>query len=231
MHRSLPLLIISLALFAGVIVSAGCVQNSASPQDLHNQTVTGSATVPGLLDQVPDVRQSQSYSCGAASLQAVFSYWGIDQREGMLIQELNTTEATGTPPESIVRVARAHGLEADLRTNLTLTDLEQSLAGKVPVIIACQAWRDPGEANRSWDDTWEDGHYMVVIGMDSSNVYFEDPAMLGTRGVIPRQEFLSRWHDYEGDAPFSKNSTVLNHAGIFIRGKEPAAYPEFTHVD
>jgi hypothetical protein len=197
---------------------------------MPNQTA-GPATVPGLLSQVPDVRQSTSYSCGAASLQAVFSYWGIDQREGVLIQELNTTETSGTPPESIVRVARAHGLEADLRTNLTLGDLEQSLAGKVPVIIACQAWRDPAGANRSWDDTWEDGHYMVVIGMDKSNVYFEDPAMLGTRGVIPRQEFLSRWHDYEGDAPFSKNSTVLYHAGIFIRGKEPAAYPEFTHVD
>jgi len=231
MHRSLPLLIISLVLLAGIIVSTGCVQNSAPPQVMYNQTVTGLATVPGLLSQVPDVRQSQSYSCGAASLQAVFSYWGIDQREGVLIQELNTTEATGTPPESIVRVARAHGLEADLRTNLTLADLEESLAGNVPVIIACQAWRDQSEANLSWDDTWEDGHYMVVIGLDRSNVYFEDPALLGTRGEIPRQEFLSRWHDYEGGPPFRNSSTILYHAGIFIRGKEPAKYPEFTYVD
>ena len=126
MHRSVPLFIISLARLAGIIVSAGCVQKSTSPQDLHNQIVTGSATISGLLSQVSDVRQSQSYSCGATSLQTVFNYWGIDQREGMLMQELNTTEATGTPPESIIRVAWAHGLEAELRTNLTLTDLEQS---------------------------------------------------------------------------------------------------------
>lgn len=231
MHRSLPLLILSLVLLAGIIVSTGCVQNSAPPRVMPNQTVPGSATVPGLLSQVPDVRQSQSYSCGAASLQAVFSYWGIDLREGVLMQELNTSEASGTPPESIVRVARAHGLEAELRTNLTLSDLELSLADSVPVIITCQAWRDPGGVNISWNDTWEDGHYMVVIGLDSSNVYFEDPAMLGTRGVIPRQEFLSRWHDYEGIPPFGNSSTVLYHAGIFIRGKEPAAYPEFTYVD
>ena len=55
--------------------------------------------------------------------------------------------------------------------------------------------------------------------------------MLGTRGVTPRQEFLSRWHDYEGSPPLSNTSKVLYHAGIFIRGKEPATYPEFTHVN
>src|SRR5208337_5317962 len=135
MHRSLPLLIISLVLLAGIIVSTGCVQNSAPPQVMYNQTVTGLATVPGLLSQVPDVRQSQSYSCGAASLQAVFNYWGIDEREGMLIQELNSTEETGTPPESLVRVARVHGLQAYMLSNLTLADLEQFNANGTPVII------------------------------------------------------------------------------------------------
>ncbi len=231
MHRSLPLLVISLALLAGIMVSAGCVQQSAPWQNEKNPIAADPATVHGLLNTVPDVRQSQPYSCGAASLQSVFNYWGIDMREGVLMQELNTTEESGTPPESIVRVARAHGLQAEIRTNLTLTDLEQANANKVPVIIACQAWSDVSPANLSWDRDWEDGHYMVVIGLDTNNVYFEDPSMLGTRGVIPRQEFLSRWHDYEGAAPFSSDSTVLYHAGIFIRDSEPALYPAFTHVE
>ena len=39
------------------------------------------------------------------------------------------------------------------------------------------------------------GHYMVVIGIDNQNVYFEDPAILGSRGYITDQEFLDRWHD------------------------------------
>ena len=85
-----------------------------------------------------------------------------------------------------------------MQTNLTLTDLEQFNANGTPVIIAGQAWRDPEEENRSWDTLWDDGHYMVVIGLDKDNVYFEDPSLLGSRGYIPRQEFLSRWHDYEG---------------------------------
>jgi len=216
---------------AGFLMCPGCIQTPSSGKNPGENAGQLSASPPGLLTWVPDVRQSQSYSCGAASLQAVFNYWGIDEREGTLIEELNTTEEAGTPPESLVRVARAHGLQAELRTNLTLVDLEQLNADRIPVIIACQAWRVPDEVNLSWDDIWDDGHYMVVIGLDKDNVYFEDPSMLGTRGVIPRQEFLSRWHDYEGTSPFGKNSAALYHAGIIIRGSEPAVYPAFTRVD
>ncbi|MFA6364105.1 C39 family peptidase [Methanoregula sp.] len=228
MHRSVPLFIIALALIAGLIVSAGCMQASVSPQDAGIQNATGSESV---LSTVPDVRQSQPYSCGAACLLAIFNYWGIDMREGVLMQELNTTEEAGTSPDAIVRVARAHGLQAALRTNLTLADLERSLANRTPVIIDCQAWSDTSPANISWEDDWEDGHYMIVIGLDAENVYFEDPSQLGTRGVIPRQEFISRWHDYEGPAPFNANSTPMYHAGIFISGSKSANYPTFTHVD
>ena len=230
MSRSLLLPGTALAIVVLILVLSGCIQNSVSQQGPG--TLNATVPVPGtvILSTVPDVRQSQSYSCGAASLQAVFSYWGIDMREGVLIQELNTTEAAGTPPEAIVRVARAHGLQAQLRTNLTLEDLVQSIANRTPVIIACQAWSDKSPANVSWENDWEDGHYMVVIGIDSHNVYFEDPSMLGTRGMIPRQEFLSRWHDYEGPAPFGANSTILYHAGIFISGSGPEDYPAFTYV-
>jgi len=229
MRKSCILTIILLALLAGSILSSGCVSGSAPIPVMPSQTVR--TAVPGLIDTVPDLRQSQPYSCGASALQAVLNYWGIDKREGTLIQELGTTEDAGTPPESIVRVARAYGLDAGLKTNLTLGDLESAIANKTPVIIDCQAWRDESEANLSWENIWEDGHYMVVVGIDRDNVYFEDPSLLGSHGIIPREEFVSRWHDYEGAAPFSANSTVYNHAGIFIRGSQPAAYPDFTHVD
>jgi uncharacterized protein len=227
MRRSVVLFII--VFVVGLIISAGCVQTSGSPKDTATRDVT--VPEPHILTTVPDVRQSQPYSCGAASLQAIFNYWGIDMREGVLMQELNTSEEAGTSPDAIVRVARAHGLAVALRTNLTLADLEGSIANKTPVIIACQAWSDTSPANLSWEDDWEDGHYMIVIGLDEENVYFEDPSQLGTRGEIPRQEFLSRWHDYEGPAPFNANSTPMYHTGIFIFGSKPANYPAFTHVD
>ena len=37
-----------------------------------------------LLEGVPDVRQSTSYSCGTAALQAVLHYYGIEEREDRL---------------------------------------------------------------------------------------------------------------------------------------------------
>jgi len=55
--------------------------------------------------------------------------------------------------------------------------------------------------------------------------------MLGTRGVIQREEFVSRWHDYVGAPPFNVNPAILHHAGIFIRGNTPAAYPAMMYVD
>lgn len=177
-------------------------------------------TLKSILFGVPDVRQSTNYSCGSAAFQAVLNYWGgEDLREGVLTGKLNTTPQSGTSPDDIVRVAHEIGLEAEIKENLTLGDLEASIEADVPVIVPAQAWRG---GSTPWADDWEAGHYMVVIGLDEKNVYLEDPSMLGSKGYIPRQEFLERWHDY--------NRVKYIHAGIFIKGKEPAKYPLFMYV-
>ncbi|MDD1723749.1 MAG: C39 family peptidase [Methanospirillum sp.] len=191
-----------------------------------------------LLLTVPDVRQGTEYTCGASALQAVLNYWGIDMREDELVELLNTTEESGTPPENIQSVAASLGLTASVEENLTPEQLEESIDANIPVIIAAQAWNgeyaDDGTwisvTPESWNDTWEDGHYMVVIGIDDRNVYLEDPAQLGTRGVIPIGEFLSRWHDYDGGTGTGKPEHVYDHLGIIISGDEPASYPAYTPV-
>lgn len=177
------------------------------------------AAAPQLLP-VPDTRQSVTYSCGAAALQAVLMYYGEEFIESELMQKLGTTD-NGTNPRDIVRVARAEGFNAELRENLTIADLEASVARGVPVIIAAQAWRE--DKDTPWKDRWEDGHYMVVIGTDQDNVYFEDPSILGSKGKIPRQEFMDRWHDVD-EKPYIQS-------GIFISGKTPAPPPAFLFVE
>ena len=87
----------------------------------------------------------------------------------------------------------------------------------------------PGK--RNWTSDWEDGHYVIVIGADEPFVYVEDPSLLGSRGVIPKQEFLDRWHDYTGAAPFDPSDRAYVRLGIFISGKTPARYFSFTKVD
>jgi uncharacterized protein YvpB len=40
-----------------------------------------------------------------------------------------------------------------------------------------------------------DGHFIVAIGYDDQNFYFEDPSLAGRRGFIPIAEFDQRWHE------------------------------------
>lgn len=190
-----------------------------------------------ILSSVPNVRQSTGYSCGAASLQAVLNYWGIDKPESILIQLLGTSPASGTAPEQIVAVASSLGLDASLSEDLEINDLKESVESGIPIIIAAQAWE--GYDNNgvwvsitpeNWEDIREDGHYMVVIGVDNRNVYLEDPSLLGTRGVIPIDEFISRWHYHPPCSDSTRQRTGYHHLGIIIRGEKPAQYMEYSLV-
>jgi predicted double-glycine peptidase len=173
-----------------------------------------------LLEGVPDVRQSTGYTCGASALQAVLAYWGTEEREDRLAARLHSAPKAGTNPLEIVRVAREFGLTADLREGLELADLEAALASRTTVIVDLQAWRD--RSDLPWAETWDDGHYMVLLGADRDNLYFEDPVLLGSRGMIPRSEFIDRWHDYEGEPPLDPTDRKYVHMAIFLRGSRPA---------
>ncbi|HPZ10016.1 MAG TPA: C39 family peptidase [Candidatus Eremiobacteraeota bacterium] len=200
--------------------------NSLKPE------LTGQLTTSLLLN-LPDTRQTTDYSCGASSLQSVLMYWtGTEYTEEELIEKLNTT-TNGTHPDDIVRVTRQEGLQAELKENLTLEDLEKEIKAGRPVIVDGQAWRDGEDLEKPWSEVWESGHYMVLIGMDKENIYFEDPSLFGSRGSMKREEFLERWHDYEGETPFNpEKSRPYIHLGIFIRGdKPPTPPPPILHID
>nr|WP_319537460.1 C39 family peptidase [uncultured Methanospirillum sp.] len=190
-----------------------------------------------LISSVPEVIQSTRYSCGASSLQAVLRFWGFCVEERDLMTRLETSPGRGTDPEKIVSIASSYGLDAYLLQQVTTKDLTESLKQGVPVIVIAQAWNGYEENGiwvtvdpDRWDDVWNDGHYMVVIGIDSRNVYFEDPALLGTRGVIPIDEFLSRWHfRMGGEGPDDPETTYI-HPGIFISGKKPAIHSDYTWI-
>jgi hypothetical protein len=186
---------------------------------------------PGFLSGIPDVRQSTNYSCGAAALQAVLSYYGVDKRERDLMDMLKTSEAVGTSPENIVRVAKELGFQAEPRENLKYEDLEEAYRAGIPVICDIQAWTAAPPGNQAWAADWEDGHYVVLLGADPEFIYVEDPSLLGTRGIIPKREFIDRWHDYEGDPPFDPSDRAYVRLGIFITGKTPVRTFAFTKVD
>jgi predicted double-glycine peptidase len=158
----------------------------------------------------------------------VLNYWGFDSFETDLRTHLNTTPVHGTYPWDMVRVAESLGLETEWRDNLTIADLEASLRDGVPVIIDAQRMREP---NKTWEESWATGHYMVVIGVDDRSIYLEDPYLLGTRLVMDRDEFVQAWHDYEGELPFGPETPKYYGLGVFIRGTSPAEHPAFSTWD
>jgi hypothetical protein len=153
----------------------------------------------------------------------VLAYWGTEEREDRLAARLRSTPEAGTHPLDIVRVAREFGLTAEIREGLEVSDLEDALAAGTTVIVDLQAWRDRTDV--PWTETWDDGHYMVLLGADGENFYFEDPSLLGSRGSIPREEFVARWHDYEGAPPLDPTDRKYVHMAVFIRGNRPAPSP------
>jgi len=198
------------------------------PQAAVSSPPADSLLLPALLADVPDVRQSTDYSCGAAALQAILAHWGTSEREDRLIARLHSSPDNGINPKDIVRVAGEFGLKAELREGLSLNDLEAALKKRATIIVDLQAWRD--KEDKPWTETWEDGHYMVLLGMDNRNLYFEDPSLLGSRGFIPRQEFLDRWHDYEGEPPLDAKDRAYIHMAIFISGDKAVPLPPFQSV-
>ena len=194
-------------------------------------TVPGRAEGLTLLEGVPDVRQSTAYSCGTAALQAVLHYYGIEEREDRLMKELKTSPDEGTRPAEIVRVAKDHGLRAEMREGLAIEDLKAALDHGIPVIADIQAWKGGDGSIPSWAKSWEDGHYVIVLGLDAALVYVEDPALLGCRGIIPRAEFLERWHDYDGRPPYEAGRRAYIRMGIFLEGRPVARTHPYCRVD
>jgi predicted double-glycine peptidase len=163
---------------------------------------------------VPLISQSSPWTCGPAALMAALVYFGVfDDAESRLDTELGATPENGTHVRDIVAGARRFGLDADARTGLTLESLSGELAGGAVVIVALQAWASG--AVTDWRSDWEDGHYVVVVGLTGDRVYVMDPSVRTGYAYLTRAQFLDRWHDYdvEGD-----RKVVWDRLGIVIRG-------------
>lgn len=179
-------------------------------------------SAPNLALTLPDVRQSTGHTCGAAALQAVLAYYGVEAREDRLAAELASTPENGTTPENIARVAQGHGIQARLRFGLTLVDLANSVRAGAPVLVMIQAWGNLGHT--PYADDWEDGHYVVVVAVETATIVVEDPSLLGSRGVLSHADFAARWHDRS-----SERSYV--HAAVVFDGNRPNAPMPYMPVE
>lgn len=183
---------------------------------------SGFAPSTKILYDMPLVRQSTEFSCGAAALLSVLEYYGIDEyNESEVMKEIGTT-TEGSEIENMAALAERHGLKTEVLTDVTLPFLKRHVDRGQGVIVDAQAWPDDSVPHTPYPENWNDGHYLVVIGLDSEKVYFMDPSLLGGRGFIPVPEFLDRWHEV------SSKGEKLQHTAVFFYGtpKPPAAWTQ-----
>ncbi|HEY6459151.1 MAG TPA: C39 family peptidase [Polyangiaceae bacterium] len=167
---------------------------------------------------VPVVKQETDFSCGVAAALSILRLWRWDAYrdvdERALYATLETTEARGTEPEPIVAALRRAGLDAVYRHgDVTLAQLERAVDAGEPPIVDLQAWRD--DPAKPWSDTWDAGHYVVLVGYDAERLYVMDPSVLTKGGYahFPRAELPERWHDLAG-----LEDARLERMVIFVRG-------------
>jgi predicted double-glycine peptidase len=204
---------VTITLALGLVVLAGAM--------VPAQRDAGGALPPGLVP-VPLVSQARPWTCGAAALMATLIYFGVfDESESRLDTELGATPEEGTRVDAIVAEARHFGLEAQARTGLSFDDLARELARGSVVIVALQAWAAGRVSN--WWTNWEDGHYIVIVGLTGDRVYAMDPSVRTGYGYLTREQFQQRWHDYEVEG---KHRAIYDHLGIVVRGeRRMARYP------
>jgi hypothetical protein len=152
---------------------------------------------------LPDIEQPDEFSCGAASLMSICSYYdvGSGSIEGFK-QATRTDPDDGAHYQNLARYARSLGLEADIHTGMSVKALKKHLDAGRPVICSIQAYSEDKHPDYCLDGH---GHYVVAIGYSKRTIYFMDPSANyeGTRGspcyaCLSVKALKERWHDDEG---------------------------------
>lgn len=146
----------------------------------------------------PEFRQAYDWDCGAAAIQSILAYYGIDEREGKIIKLAGTNQKTGTPTSGLKLVVKKYGLDCKAG-KMTIEGIKKYLDKKIPVIVLLQAWTKKKDVD--WKNEWGEGHYVVVIGYDAKKLYFADSADI-KRTFLDYEEFANRWHDRLADKKY-----------------------------
>jgi len=153
--------------------------------------------------EVPDIRQTDHYSCGAAIAMSVGRYFGVGPETlPEWKHELGTDVEESTNPKAIVAYLRSLGLDVQEQRKMSIDNLAESTARGSPVIVPIQDYGPyiPKKAR------FEYGHYLAVIGVGSGYVFCQDSSednVIGDSGsaqkpgrvMIGESDFIKAWHD------------------------------------
>lgn len=146
-----------------------------------------------LLEVSPFQETLNSGMCGPASLKIILSYYGIEKSEKELAGLCETKKNLGTNDRGIKNAAESLGFKVKIKNKSNFKDIENWLDKEIPLIVN---WFTRGRRDYS-DEAVPDGHYSVVIGLDSKHIYLQDPE-IGKIRRLKREDFMSVWFDFTG---------------------------------
>lgn len=166
---------------------------------------------------VPDIRQPNNFTCGAASAMCVGKYFGVGPDTlDEWIKELDTTVEESTHPESIINYLTSLGLHVVAKSNMTLADLHEEWIYGSPIICPLQDYGPevPPEAKFNY------GHYLTVIGVALEHVFCQDSSAdnvleySGTiadkgRILVDQETWMNSWYDKDIDGNLFTNYGII----------------------
>lgn len=170
-------------------------------------------------NDLPDVRQRQSWDCGAAVSFSVGQRFGVGPNTlGKWRDLLGSNEREGTRPHRIETAFEELGLSVSTTEGMTLGDLAEATEDGSVVVCPVQK----GGTEESQRESGE-GHWVAVTGVRDGRVYFQDPAH-GPRDVT-EEGWLERWHDVDA------SGTEWVRFGIAIGPKEVTRNALISYAD
>lgn len=115
----------------------------------------------------------------------VLAYYGVEKSEHELAELTQCDPELGISGEEMLVAVRSMGFDGYIKDDASLNDLEELVSKKqIPVIV-------------DWFSE-DDGHYSVVVDLDSENIYLQDPEM-GHLRAMRRSKFYRVWFDFPGE--------------------------------
>lgn len=136
--------------------------------------------------KIPYFKQDTDYTCGPATLQMAFAYYGNKQSEMDLAKKMKTNSNVGTTHKRMIKVANQNGFYAYVNNNSNFDEIVYFLNRKKPVVTH---FIEPSS---------DAGHYAVITSInDKKEIVLNDP-WNGKNFTMNKKDFLERWRDKKG---------------------------------
>lgn len=138
--------------------------------------------------------------CGPAALSWAAEQLGVKISQVELAEAMGTTKELGTSPEQMLVGAFVAGLHAIARENCVLESVGSARAAGLAIIVD---WMAGGDWNT-------DGHYSCVEWVDRYQIALNDSELGGQIRIFDKDNFDSRWFDFEGEKEITKWAMFLS---------------------